>query len=122
MVSFTTVEKTSFQSLLKTLDCQYNAPGQKFFSEVAVPDMCNKLRNKVQVLVSEGHHFTLTTHSIYRTPYKNGKLSLYVPPNKLISGEPNGRRLGLSVKKVSAPLNRMSGNSSPEINQLELIL
>lgn len=45
MVSFNTVEKTSFKSLLKTLDRPYDAPGQKYFSQVPMPEMYNRLRH-----------------------------------------------------------------------------
>ncbi len=60
MVSFNTVEKQSFKMLFKTVNCWYGLTAQKYFSEVAIPEMYNKLRSEVQVLMSEGHYFALT--------------------------------------------------------------
>ncbi len=61
MVAFNTVEKLSFKSSLKALDCQYELLSRKHFSQVAVPEICNRLRNKIQFLISDGPHYTLTT-------------------------------------------------------------
>ncbi|KAK0134380.1 Zinc finger BED domain-containing protein 1 [Merluccius polli] len=69
MVSFNTMEKPSFKLLLKTLNRQYDPPGRKYISQVAIPEMYNKLRSDVQVLISEGHHFALTTDMCLQTSF-----------------------------------------------------
>ena len=38
MVSFRTVEKESFKSMLQTLDRQYEPPDRKYFSQTAIPE------------------------------------------------------------------------------------
>ncbi len=61
MVSFKTLEKPSFKTLLMTLDQPYIPPKQKYFSQTATPKLYNKMRKEVQVLISECNHIALTT-------------------------------------------------------------
>lgn len=44
ITSFHTVEKESFEELLQTFDKQYQLPGRKYFTEMAIPDLYNKTR------------------------------------------------------------------------------
>ncbi len=43
MFSFHTVEKKSFKDMVKVLDAQYELPGQKHFSQTAVPHLYSKV-------------------------------------------------------------------------------
>ena len=42
MVSFKTVEKTTFKEMLATLDKQYELPTRKYFSQTAIPNVYNR--------------------------------------------------------------------------------
>ena len=70
MASFHMVEKKSFKDMVRVLDAQYELPGGKHFS--AVPCLNNKVRDTVQVLLSEADSYSLTTDmwsSVNMTPY-----------------------------------------------------
>ena len=72
IVCFHTVEKKLFKDMVKVLDAQYELPGWKHFSQTAVPRLYNKVRDEVQVLLSEADSYSLTTDiwsSVNMTPY-----------------------------------------------------
>lgn len=61
MAAFNTVTKPSFKTLLMAFDRRYILPDRKYFSQTAIPGMYNEMRNEVQIMISECHHFSLTT-------------------------------------------------------------
>lgn len=88
MVSFHTVEKKSFKEMINALDAQYQLPGRKYFSKTAIPDLYNKVRNEVQVLLSGADSYSLTTDmwsSVNMTPYMSLTVHIITPEWKLES-------------------------------------
>ncbi|XP_047229374.1 E3 SUMO-protein ligase ZBED1-like [Girardinichthys multiradiatus] len=88
MVSFHTVEKKSFKDMVKVLDAQYELPGRKHFSQTAVPHLYIKVRDEVQVLLSEAESYSLTTDmwsSVNMTPYMSLTVHTITPEWKLES-------------------------------------
>ena len=61
MVSFHTVEQSAFRDMVKTLDPQYEMPGRKYFSQKAIPELYNNVREEVKSLVLEASNYALTT-------------------------------------------------------------
>lgn len=88
MVSFHTVEKKSFKDMIKALDAQYELPGRKYFSKTAIPELYNKVRQEVQVLLSGADSYSLTTDmwsSVNMTPYMSLTVHTITPEWKLES-------------------------------------
>ena len=72
MVPFRTVEKQSFKYMIQKLDKQYELPGKTYFSETAVPKMCNELKVIVESEIKDVDFFSATTDmwsSITMHPY-----------------------------------------------------
>ena len=61
MVAFRTVEKKEFKDMVHKLDPQYELPDRRYISQVAIPDLYNKVRADVQALVTGCENFSLTT-------------------------------------------------------------
>ena len=61
MAPVSVVEKPGFQKLVKTLDPKYHLPGRKYFAEKALPELYNKVREKVAHQLTNVTHFSTTT-------------------------------------------------------------
>ncbi|KAI2662058.1 E3 SUMO-protein ligase ZBED1 [Labeo rohita] len=61
MVSFNTVEKSTFKAMLQTFDKQYELPGRKYFSKTAVPKMYNDIRANILAELDDVEYLALTT-------------------------------------------------------------
>ncbi|XP_055040058.2 E3 SUMO-protein ligase ZBED1 [Misgurnus anguillicaudatus] len=61
MVPLITVEKDGFKQMIKTLDPRYEMPSRKYFSQVAIPNLYQKHRAKLETDLATVHHFAATT-------------------------------------------------------------
>ena len=61
MVSFNTVEQSTFKAMLQTFDKQYELPGRKYFSNAAVPKLYNDLRENISPVLQDVDYLALTT-------------------------------------------------------------
>ncbi|XDV25933.1 hypothetical protein PO909_029757 [Leuciscus waleckii] len=61
MVPLNTVEKEGFKQMIKTLDPRYEMPSRKYFSQVAIPNLYQKHRAKIETDLATVLHFAATT-------------------------------------------------------------
>ncbi|KAJ8287949.1 hypothetical protein COCON_G00006080 [Conger conger] len=61
MLSFRTVEKPAFKDLLRTFDPLYELPCRNFFSDKAIPELYNQVRQDVFESLSHAEYYALTT-------------------------------------------------------------
>jgi len=61
MLPVCTVEKESFQKLVRTFDPQYQLPSQKYFSNTAMSALYTSTRDKVSDSISATKHYAATT-------------------------------------------------------------
>lgn len=74
--------------MVKVLDAQYELSGWKHFSPTVVPHLYIKVRDEVQVLLSEADSYSLTTDmwsSVNMTPYMSLTVHTITPEWKLES-------------------------------------
>nr|XP_061801662.1 E3 SUMO-protein ligase ZBED1-like [Nerophis lumbriciformis] len=61
MLPLDTVEKEGFKHLMKTLDARYEVPSRKYFSQVALPNLYQKHRAKLESDLASVRLFAATT-------------------------------------------------------------
>ena len=61
MMPIYSVEKDGFQDMLRKFDAQYDLPGRKYFSQIAIPALYTSTRNKVQSDLHGVEFFAATT-------------------------------------------------------------
>ncbi|XP_063742293.1 E3 SUMO-protein ligase ZBED1-like [Eleginops maclovinus] len=61
MVPLSTVEKEGFTKMIHTLDPRYEIPSRKYFSQVAIPNLYQKHRAKLETDLATVKHFAATT-------------------------------------------------------------
>ncbi|XP_037124783.1 E3 SUMO-protein ligase ZBED1-like [Syngnathus acus] len=61
LVALNTVEKEGFKHMIKTLDPRYEVPNRKYFSQVAIPNLYEKRRTKLETDMAAVRHYALTT-------------------------------------------------------------
>ena len=61
MLPIYTSEKEGFHRLVDTLDPRYEIPSAKYFSNVAIPALYEKTRERVAAEITSAHYFSSTT-------------------------------------------------------------
>ncbi|XP_051564716.1 E3 SUMO-protein ligase ZBED1-like [Myxocyprinus asiaticus] len=74
MMPLSTVTKSGFTALINTLDTQYNMPSHTYFSQVAIPELHKKCKQRVAAELKTKEFFAATTDmwsSRTAEPYKS---------------------------------------------------
>jgi len=68
MLPIYTSEKEGFHRLVDTLDPRYEIPSAKYFSNVAIPALYEKTRERVAAEITSAHYY------IYVVQFNNGTI------------------------------------------------
>ncbi|XP_038062433.1 E3 SUMO-protein ligase ZBED1-like [Patiria miniata] len=88
MLPFYTVEKRGFKAMLSKFDRQYELPGRRHFSKVAIPQLYTQVRSRVEDEMREADFFSATTDmwsSSNMEPYMSFTIHFISPDWKLQS-------------------------------------
>ncbi|XP_077403110.1 E3 SUMO-protein ligase ZBED1-like isoform X1 [Vanacampus margaritifer] len=61
MIALNTVEKEGFKQMVRTLDHRYEVPSRKYFSQVAIPNLYQKHKAKLETDLGAVRYFAATT-------------------------------------------------------------
>ena len=73
---FSVVEDVGFRRLMAELEPRYVLPSRQYFSEVLIPEIYAKVKQRVTELLNSTNHVSLTTDIWTSTNYQHSFLSL----------------------------------------------